>query len=66
MKAVDILVRIDRPDYLRRINGRRQRLLHQDPVDLRILIEPVDARNQLRLGDVGGQPHDPPPDSQPR
>ena len=64
MKAVDVLVRIDCHDCAPDIYLRRQRLLHQYPVNFRIAVEFPDAIKQLILGNVGRQPHDSPLDSQ--
>ena len=57
MKAVHVLFRRHRKQYARRIHLWRQGQLHQNPVDLRMPVEPVDnleqslRRNVRRRGD---------------
>ena len=64
MEAVYILPRIHRGDGAIHANLRRERLLHEDAVDLRIRIQPRNFAEQARLGDrlrefdrPVGQPH---------
>ncbi len=47
MKAIHILIRIDRLNDLQRIDMLRQRQLHKDAVHILIGIEATDQRQQL-------------------
>ena len=59
MKAVDILVRIDRRDGGVETDLRRQRLLDEDPMDLGVRVQAGDLLEQATLGDLFGQLHGP-------
>ena len=50
MKAVHVLARIDAQQHATRVDVLGQRQLHQNAVDLRIGVQTVDQREQVRLG----------------
>ena len=60
MEAVDVLRRLDRADHPRLVDVARQRQLHEDGVDPRVVVELGDLREQVVLGglcrktEVGG------------
>ena len=55
MEAVHVLGRADAVQGPFRIQRLRERQLHQDAVDLRIGVQPVDEGVQVRLGGLRGQ-----------
>src|SRR5690554_5454448 len=55
MKAVHVLVRANALEQLGGVQVGGQRQLYQDAVDGRVIIEPIDQRQQLFLSGVGGQ-----------
>ena len=50
MEAVDVLGRRDGLDHLARVDLRRQRQLHENAVNGRVLVQPLDQLQQLDLG----------------
>ena len=56
MKAIDILVRIDRHDHGFFVQTLGQRQLYQDSVNGLIGVQPFDQRDQVGLRDIGRQP----------
>jgi hypothetical protein len=52
VKAVDVLLDGDLLHHAGNANVRRQRQLHQDAVDARVLVESLDAREQLAFADA--------------
>jgi hypothetical protein len=57
--AIDVLAGGDCARHRGAVAADRQRRLHHDAVDLRIVIELRELRQHLRLGGVGGERHDP-------
>ena len=55
MEPVDILAGIDRGDDRLFVELARERQLDEDPVNRRVLIEPLDQREQRRLAGIGRQ-----------
>ena len=55
MKAVDVLLGIDRGDNLLGIEMSRQRHLHQDARDGAIGVQPFDERHELTLRRILGE-----------
>ena len=55
MEAVDVLERVDAVDDAILVDGLRQRRLHENAVDARILVQGFDPVFEICLGDVGGQ-----------
>ena len=55
MEAVDVLIRPDFTDHLRAVQPVRQRQLAQNPVDVRIRVQPPDDRHQFFLRSRGRQ-----------
>ena len=56
MEPVDVLVRIDQPQYARLVKVLRQRQLHQNAVDGRVRIEPLHRLLEFLLRAVFLQP----------
>ena len=55
VEAVDVLVGRNRAQHQAGVDMLGQRHLAEDAVDLGILVEPVDQRQQLVLRGIGGQ-----------
>src|SRR5690554_546256 len=55
MKALHVLVRTNALEQLGGVQVGSQRQLYQDAVDGRVIVEPIDQRQQLFLSGVGGQ-----------
>ena len=57
VEAVDVLRRRDGVRHPRLVHVRRQRELHEDPVDLVVVVQPVDEREHVVLARVGREAH---------
>ncbi len=57
VEAVHVLGRVDGEQHLGLVDVARQGQLHEDAVDGRVLVVPVDAGKQFRLGGVRRQGH---------
>ena len=55
VEPVDILVRPDAIEHPRRVDRARQRQLHQNAMHRRIGVQPIDQRQHIGLGRLGGQ-----------